>query len=392
MKLLMQNKLAGVIALVFSLLFVPAVNAATSPLAIDLQALVSEGNALNTQLSGTALATDTLCSDLLSANQAANSYVDNIAAVNAGLAAPLTLDADVLQAVEDLSAVVVSLGSQALRLSTDLDTLSRTADQITIAEGLSAMLVLSGDIGEMADRIGEMADNILVMADNIGAMADRILITQQIQNDNIALTQASILTTQSNVIALVAVVDTAVYNTELSSLLSSGNLLSLDMNSTPLTAFSMAVQLASIEVDVDALKSQVLALNDTISLNAATNTLYVNQDSLVTLANLSVMTASLATALEGYSVAINGLAPITSTPTLTDSMGSMLNLSADIGLMANSILQMADLILAMSDNIGMEADQILLTQQMQSTNIAATQLAILAAQDASIGIIAAFSL
>ena len=46
----------------------------------------------------------------------------------------------------------------------------------------------------MADRILEMADRILVMSDNIGLMADRILITQQIQNDNVVLTQQNILT------------------------------------------------------------------------------------------------------------------------------------------------------------------------------------------------------
>ncbi len=57
------------------------------------------------------------------------------------------------------------------------------------------------------------------MADNIGLMADRIIITQQIQSDNFALTQASILTTQSNALSLVSMTNTNAYTVELNSIL-----------------------------------------------------------------------------------------------------------------------------------------------------------------------------
>ena len=396
MNTFMQKKAAGLFALMLGLLLMNPVlagkPAAASPLATDLQALVTEGNTLNSQLAGITLAADTLCGDLLHANQAANDYLNSIAAVEAGVAGPLSLDADILQALEDLSAVFVSLGSEAVRLSTDLNTLSRTAEQINIAEGISAMLRLSDDIGVMADRIGEMADNILVMADNIGLMADRILLTQQIQNENVALTQASILTTQQNAITLVSVLDTAAYNTDLSNLFNSTSLLSFDMHTMVLTAFNMARELTRIETDVTALKDQIIATDDAISVDAASNTLTINQTTLTTLMDLSAKTAALATALEGYAIVIDGLAAITSTPTLYDAMGSMLRLSEDIGIMADRILEMSDQILAMADNIGVQADQIVLTQQLQNTNIAATQAAILAAQQLTIVIIAAFAL
>jgi len=91
-------------------------------------------------------------------------------------------------------------------------------------------------------------------------------------------------------------------------------------------------------------------------------------------------------------VAINGLAPITSTPTLSDSMGSMLRLSYDIGVMADRILEMADVILAMADNIGLTADQILLIQQQQNVNVAATQASILASQEIMIALAATYGL
>lgn len=42
-----------------------------------------------------------------------------------------------------------------------------------------------------------MGDTVLAMADNIGMVADQILVTQQIQNTNIAVTQASVLGAQT---------------------------------------------------------------------------------------------------------------------------------------------------------------------------------------------------
>jgi hypothetical protein len=50
---------------------------------------------------------------------------------------------------------------------------------------------------------------------------------------------------------------------------------------------------------------------------------------------------------------------------------------------------MVDQILLMADNIGMAADQILLTQELQSTNIAATRASVLSAQQLALNIIAA---
>ncbi len=63
---------------------------------------------------------------------------------------------------------------------------------------INAMLRLSDDIGKMADRIGEMADRIVATEVEIGIMADRILETQRLQNQNVALTQANILKAQEN--------------------------------------------------------------------------------------------------------------------------------------------------------------------------------------------------
>lgn len=365
---------------------------ATASLSTDLQGLVSQGNALNLQMSSTQLTTDNMCNELLNINHATNDLIDNIALVDQGLLAPISVDNDSLTALTDLSALSVTLANEAMRLSLDINTLSLTTNMFDISDGLNAMLQLSSDIGTMADRILEMADNILLMADNIGLMADRIIETQEIQNQNIALTQASILTTQENILTLVSVVTSDDYSLGLQNLLSDGNWLTFDMAATVLNALNLARELSSSATDVASLKDQYLAMDNLISQDAASNTFYINQQSISTLADMSLMLNSMAIALEGYALASEGLAPFTSDPSLTSAMESMLQMSADIGIMANRILEMADLILAMADNIGVAADNIIAVQQLQNINIAATQTTILSAQTLSIGIIASAGL
>lgn len=363
-------------------------SAAQASLTTDLQGLLIQGNSLDLQMSSTQLTADNMCNELLSLNRATNALIDNIAIVNQGLTAPVSLDADSLNALSDLSTMSVALASQAQFLSLDIGAISTTANMVDIADGLNAMLQLSSDIGTMADRILEMADNILIMADNIGLMADRIIETQVIQNQNIALTQASILTTQENILTLVSVVSSDNYSLELTSLFNSGNWVSLDMAATVLNVFNIVHEFSTAASDISSLKDQFNALNEVINLDAASNTFYINQQSIQTLADMGLMLNSMAIVMEAYALASEGLAPVMSDRSLTSAMESMLQMSADIGVMANRILEMADLILAMADNIGVAADNILAVQQLQNINIAATQTTILSAQTISIGIIA----
>lgn len=51
------------------------------------------------------------------------------------------------------------------------------------------------------------------------------------------------------------------------------------------------------------------------------------------------------------------------------ALSAILRLSDDIGTITNCILEMGDQILAMADNIGMEADQILVTQHPEKIHI-----------------------
>lgn len=363
-----------------------------SPLAAELQTLLTEANDLNLQLSGINLAADEICSPLVSANQSSSTHIDNIAVVDGSLAAPLTLDADILTALESLTTTYVNIGSEAVRISGDLGTLSNTVDQLNVAEGVSLVLALSDDIGTMADRIGEMADRILVMSDNIGLMADNIILTQQIQNANVDLTLQSILSAQTNVVNLVAQLDTSIYNLDLLNQMSMTTLLEADMNSVILDAINSATELARLQFDVSTLKTEIDNLSSVINADAVNNTMVVNEQSMITLLDLSTKMAALAVVVEGFAIAVDGLNAISQQPTLADSVASILSLSSDIGSMANRIGSEADLILEMADNIGMQATQIVATQQLQSANIATTQAALLTAQVTMINLIVAYGL
>ena len=367
---------------------------ARADVATDLQALNTQATALQSYLEGVQLNADStpLCGPLVQADNMARDMVNSITAVDESLAAPLQLDADVLGGIEGLSNTTLSLANEALRLSVDLQSLSTAVDMITLKDALAAMLQLSTDIGSMADRIGEMADNILVMSDNIGLMADRILLTQELQNQNVELTINSILQTQTNTLALVSVVEDSSYDVDFARLISEGELLAARMSAVAFSPWTLDDQLAAVRDDVKVFLAELQSVQDALVNDSTMNTLDISYDALIQLGNLSLMLTSLAGAVDGYVIAIEGLQAFTSSATLADAMHSMLMMSADIGILSNTILQMADNILVMSDNIGMQADQIVLTQQTMNLNVATTQTAILGAQQMAIGMIAARNL
>ncbi|WP_345987098.1 hypothetical protein WCX18_07995 [Sulfurimonas sp. HSL1-2] len=375
-----------------TLMLLGALLAASLPLhatlLTDLQTANTNAGSFKSQLEAISLGSDSVCAPLLQANNAARDLVNEISRIDASLAAPLQVDADVLTALDQYTLTVLGLANEALHLSTDLQMLSSSMNAATLNDGITAMLRLSDDIGTMADRIGEMADKILIMSDNIGLMADRILETQQLQNDNVALTQSTLLQTQKNMLALISVMQSDSFNSELESLKSSGDFLAQRMDAVSLTPWTMSMELEAVSWDVHQYRGEVESVYSSITANTVHNSLYISADTLTDLGNLALMLRSLSTAVDGYVTAIGGMASMTSDPTLYASLKSMLQLSADIGVMANRILEEADIILAMADNIGLQADQIVSTQQSMNINIAAVQGAILAAQQMAITLFA----
>lgn len=370
-------------------LFILTLSVVHADLKTDLTNLNNSMVAFNGNITDTNLTSDSLCAPLITLNQQAKDIIDSITVANDNLVAPLSLDNETLALTENLFINVAALSNASSMLSSDIALLQTSASALTLKDGITAMLQLSSDIGEMADRIGEMADKILIMSDNIGLMADRILETQVIQSQNIALTQNTILTTQTNILSLVSVVESASYDLTLESLITEGNSLVTQMSLVALNPWNMANALQNVKVDVNAYLVQVQDFQMILNNDSLQSTMTVNAESLNALVNLSLIMSSLGTVIDGYGISIEASKNITNEATLLDAMNSMLILSADIGKMSNSILEMADQILLMSDNIGMQADQIILTQELQNTNITATQTSILTAQQLALGIIAA---
>jgi hypothetical protein len=373
--------------MVIAILACAPAHAVTSP-AVPLRDLVTQGNTLDAQLAGLTLTSANSCVQLGSANAAVAAFASNIQQVTAGFSAPLTLDASSLTSLDSLSALALSMSLRTTALSLDVKSISGGMDMSNYQSSLAAMLRLSQDIGVMADRILEMANKILVMADNIGTMADRIIVTQQLQNANIALTQASILTTQQNMVTLSRTFNTFAYNSGLAGLVSQGNLLSVQMGAVTLDQTSMNTQLAGVATSVTAYLNSVIVLYTQMSSDSAVASFYINGDTLTYLGDLSSINLALARSLDSYAAVINSLAPLTSTPVLSDATASMLQLVRDIGAMANRIVEMGDKIIIMADNVGSMSGRIVDTQTLQQGNITLTQSSLISAQTTTLNVIA----
>ena len=381
-----------VLLAVFILPAIASPASAASALATDLQALVTEADNLNTQISSMSLTADNSCGELGVSIASVKAMTASVEAMSANLSAPLSMDTDSLNAIDSLTIKTAGIAGILPLLSIDITSISLVTSQADIQASLDAMLKLSDEIGVMADRILEMADKILVMADNIGLMAERILLTQQIQSANLALTQSAMLTTQQNIVLLAQTISTTVYNTPLGDLINSGNLLSVDMNNALLTETNMATELADFETRVTAYMNSVLLMVAIVNSDTAIASHFLNSDTLTLFGDLSIINAALAASLNGYAQAVNTLAPTTDIAVLNDAVNSMLRLAHDIGVMGGRIVEMGDDINIMADNIGLMSLKIIETQTLQQTNLDLTQANLAAAQIATVTVIAAYGL
>ena len=115
--------------------------------------------------------------------------------------------------------------------------------------------------------------------------------------------------------------------------------------------------------------------------------LQLDADVLAGIEGLSNTTLSLANEALRLSVDLKSLSTGVDMITLKDALAAMLQLSTDIGSMADRIGEMADNILVMSDNIGLMADRILLTQELQNRNVELTINSILQTQTNSLALV-----
>ena len=115
--------------------------------------------------------------------------------------------------------------------------------------------------------------------------------------------------------------------------------------------------------------------------------LQLDADVLAGIEGLSNTTLSLANEALRLSVDLKSLSTGVDMITLKDALAAMLQLSTDIGAMADRIGEMADNILVMSDNIGLMADRILLTQELQNRNVELTINSLLQTQTNTLALV-----
>lgn len=381
----MQNNF-GRVTLMTLMLFMFSLPARAA-LTADLQSLVADLNVLNTQLAAISVEGRSSCSQLGTLNTSVEDYTASLKMLTSQISAPLSLTTDDMTSLDDLSNLSRNMANEAVRLSWEMRDIADIQELIEYRSGLSAMLWLSDDIGAMADRILEMANRILLMADNIGTMADRILITQTLQNSNIALTQAALLTTMNNMVLLSDSVSSIGYNQSLGLLSDQTQALADDMAGVALTETNMATVLAALESTTTSVLNQAVDIYTNAMLNSQRASHYIDGDTLTLLGDLSQVHRALAISLDSYAEAIERLAPVTDNAVLRDAAASMLRLTRDIGLMSDRIMEMTDKIIVMADNIGIMSGLLVETQDIQQTNVVLTKRSVLAAQSTVIGAI-----
>jgi len=357
----------------------------------DIQNLLTEGNVLSLELTNFSMNQEGSCMNLGILNQSIEDYTSTVLTVTANMGEFSVTDAD-LDAMNGLSFLSRDMSAESVRLSLEMSTITDTAELFEYSAGMNAILELSQDIGKMANRILEMSDRILIMADNIDLMADRIIATQVTQSQNVAVTQSSILVTQQNMVLLSDSLSTIAYNLSLGQIIDDENLLVTAMDGVNLESENLGVELATVQTQIAALLDRTSTLLETVVSNSAQMSHYINADTLTMLGDLSTLHAALAVSLEAYANTINQIAPLTDTIILSDATATMLQLTKEIGVMSDRIMEMSNDIYIMADNIGLMADKIVLTQEVQMNNVALTESSLLASQTIMITVIKNFGL
>jgi hypothetical protein len=169
--------------------------------------------------------------------------------------------------------------------------------------------------------------------------------------------------------------DSTTLTTELQTLTVQGNSLLAATSTTVLIPLTATSQMDMLAVSYNDYLTSVQTTYDMVLQNS-TSSMVVTDDLLQAFQSLTATQAGLATA----STALAGQLVPLADGTMSNSFYSMLQLSNDIGAMADRIGEMADRILLMADNIGLMADRILATQLIQSANLDLTYDAILETQ------------
>ena len=158
--------------------------------------------------------------------------------------------------------------------------------------------------------------------------------------------------------------------------------LNSSISNAELNSTTLCTSLISLNQQAKEIVNAIVLVNDSFStpITLDDETLLLTEDLFVSVASLSNQSSLL-------SDKITLIQPDTNGFILSDAITAMLQLSSNIGEMADRIGEMADNILIMSDNIGLMADRILETQVIQSENLTVTQNTVLQTQTNTLALV-----
>ncbi len=163
-------------------------------------------------------------------------------------------------------------------------------------------------------------------------------------------------------------------HTDLQNLLTQSNTLNSELESFTFYQDSSCMKMRTLNQSIE--DHTLNIKNITASMPSFT----VTDADLNAMSELSYLVQNMSVESVRLSMELN---TITNTAELFEysaGLSAMLQLSQDIGAMADRILEMSNRILIMADNIGLMADRIIATQMIQSQNLALTQSSILLTQ------------
>jgi hypothetical protein len=163
-------------------------------------------------------------------------------------------------------------------------------------------------------------------------------------------------------------------HTDLQNVLTQSNTLNSELESFTFNQESSCTQMRTLNQSIEENTLNVKNITETMPSFTVTDA------DLDAMSDLSYLVQNMSVESVRLSMELN---TITNTAELFEysaGLSAILQLSQDIGAMADRILEMSNRILIMADNIGLMADRIITTQMIQSQNLALTQSSILLTQ------------
>jgi len=163
-------------------------------------------------------------------------------------------------------------------------------------------------------------------------------------------------------------------HTDLQNVLTQSNTLNSELESFTFNQNNSCMEMRTLNQSIEDTTLNVKNITESMSSFTVTDA------DLDAMSDLSYLVQNMSVESVRLSMELNTITTTAELFEYSAALSAVLQLSQDIGAMADRILEMSNRILIMSDNIGLMADRIITTQVIQSQNLALTQSSILLTQ------------